>query len=108
MYGPNSLFDKLLLLDDTTFALVKAFASIQRSNYLPNGFNLFHHPNCLDDIANAHRYLPEGGHLRADLKDQLVQHVDRLRVRALHLPQVQMLDIFSLAGMSRDRSDILC
>jgi hypothetical protein len=112
----SELFAKLLSLDDTIFALVKAFAYIQRSNYLSNGFNPFHHPNCLDDIATAHRYLSEGGHLREDLKDQLVQHVEGLRSRAVNHPQVQflddfsfevqILDIFSLAGMSRDPSDV--
>ena len=106
----SELFGKLLPLDDTTFALLKAFAYIQRSNHLLNSFVTFQYPNCLDDIATAYRYLSAGGYPRGYLKDQLVQHVDGLRLRGVNNPQVEFLDpeIFSLSLMARDSGDISC
>lgn len=97
----SELFRKLSSLDDVTFGMLKAFAYIQRSNYISDGVTSFCHPNSLDDIATAHRYLNKGGHLRADLKTQLIKHIEELRGRTMNLPNVQVLDIFSLAGMSR-------
>ncbi|KAH8679581.1 hypothetical protein BGZ60DRAFT_512441 [Tricladium varicosporioides] len=120
----SELFGKLSSLDDVAFASLKAFAYIQHSYYLPNGFNLFSHPNCLDDITTAHQYLIGRGHLRQDLKVQLIQHVEYLRSRILNEQQTQIQGLFSLEfeiqsmfsleveilkispGISRDSSNI--
>jgi hypothetical protein len=111
--GPlwSEIFRKLVMLDDRTFGLLKAFTYIQRSNYLSDGVNSGHKVvnDVVNDIFTAHRYLSDGGHLRAGMQDQFVQHVEGLRLRGMNLPRldlVDMMDIFSLAGMSRDPIEV--
>ncbi|KAE8447737.1 hypothetical protein EG329_010544 [Mollisiaceae sp. DMI_Dod_QoI] len=99
----SEIFNKLSLLDDINFAFLKAFAYLQRSNYLCNGFNLFRHLNCLEDIRVAHRYLSNGRHFQPYLKNHFVRHVESLRLRAMNIPQLStldMMDAFSTAGLS--------
>jgi hypothetical protein len=108
--GPlwSEIFRKLSTLDDINFGLLKAFTYIQRSNYLSDGVNSF--PNVLADIATAHRYLSDGRYSRAGMQAQFVQHIERLRLQTMNRPRVQMvdmMDIFSLAGMSRDPIEVL-
>jgi hypothetical protein len=105
------IFRKLSQLDDNTFGLLKAFTYIQRSNYLSDGVNSG--TKVVNDVVNAifmaHRYLSDGGHLRAGMQAQFVQHIEGLRLREMNLPRlylVDMMDIFSLAGMSRDPSEV--
>jgi hypothetical protein len=105
----SELFGKLLPLDDTTFALLKGFAYIQRSNHLFNSFGSFQHPNYLDDIATAYRYLSEGGYPRGDLEDQLVTHVEDLRLCAVNNPHLECLGWEKFSSlMARDFSDMSC
>jgi hypothetical protein len=43
------------------------------------------------------------------MQAQFVQHIESLRLREMNLPRlylVDMMDIFSLAGMSRDPSEV--
>jgi hypothetical protein len=110
--GPlwSEIFRKLGMLDDRTFGLLKAFTYIQRSNYLSDGLHSGHKDvNSVYAIFKAHRYLSDGGHLRAGMQGQFVEHVEGLRLRGMNLPHldlVDMMDIFSLAGMSRDPIEV--
>ncbi|KAH6677575.1 hypothetical protein B0J14DRAFT_560363 [Halenospora varia] len=99
----SEVFGKLALLSDTKFGSLKAFVHIQRSNYLCNGFNLFRHLNCLEDIRISHRYLSEGGYFRPELVNQFVRHFESLRSRAMNIPHLKTLNLmdgFYLAGIS--------
>ncbi|KUJ17416.1 uncharacterized protein LY89DRAFT_718116 [Mollisia scopiformis] len=97
----SAVFNKLSFLDDVEFASLKAFVYIQRSNYLCNGFNLFRHLNCLDDIRVAYKYLATGGLFQLALRDQFICHVDSLRQRAMNIPHLRTLDMMDAFSIGR-------
>lgn len=105
----SELFSKLSVLDDTNFALLKAFTHIQRSNYLCNSLDSKRHMNCFDDLRLAHSYLTKEGRHRSQLKADFVQHTKNLEVLIRGMSRenrrtLDMIDALSIARLA-DVSD---
>lgn len=99
----SEIFTQLSLLSDTNFFMLKAFAYLQRSNYLCNGFNLFRHHSFVEDFYTAGQYLAKGNHFSPQLKDEYQRHYVGLQIRARsipHLSTLDMMDAFSIARLS--------